>query len=62
MAAFMVAAVAAIGNMLQGWDGGAIAGMDIRKGWIVLELIFDRENGFELHQSNVSHLKYTSFI
>lgn len=28
MGAFVVAAVAAIGNLLQGWDGGAIAGLD----------------------------------
>lgn len=27
MAAFVVAAVAALGNLLQGWDGGAIAGL-----------------------------------
>jgi hypothetical protein len=42
MGAFMVAAVAAIGNLLQGWDGGAIAGLDsnprkcsgFRVGWV----------------------------
>ena len=28
MGAFVVAAVAAIGNLLQGWDGGAIAGLN----------------------------------
>jgi len=26
MGAFVVAGVAALGNLLQGWDGGAIAG------------------------------------
>lgn len=57
-----VAAVAAIGNFLQGWDGGAIAGMTCYSLYFMMKRVLRSEQclGFqEIYSDGILHFTYT---